>query len=399
MTIRCSRIWLAIAIGALNIVAADIANAACGEVTVAKGDIKIENSKSKKAIAADKGAKVCQGDVIVAGPMSRAKVVMEDGNELNISPESRIALEEYVYKPADNKKKVMLNVLYGKVRTATKEENMYGDKAADGQANSFQVKTKSAVAGVRGTDFLTSFDRRTSKSEIVTFKGRVEVGSLGANGAILNAVQVGAGQKTEALPGQPPAPPKSVPKMEMDRVNKDTQADLASAPKGPDSNSGNNNGNASNNSSNSDAKNPDKSNNSGGSASSGGPNGAAPGGAASGGAAPGGVPGSIADGGPEGSGDKKNEPRNRNPANSGPPVQGPGSRPPAPRAPASMIDAGDLARAPNQSPVLPNMPVVPVYAPPPIFNQVPTVSPVCDLCNRAIESGPGKVRITITIPQ
>lgn len=394
MTIRWSRIWLVIAIGAFNVVLADIANADCGEVTVAKGDVKIENSKSTKAITADKGAKVCQGDVIVAGPLSRAKVVMEDGNELNVSPDSRIAIEEYVYKPADNKKKVLLNVLYGKVRTATKEENMYGDKAADGQANSFQVKTKSAVAGVRGTDFLTSFDRKTSKSEIVTFKGRVEVGSLGANGAILNAVQVGAGQKTEALPGQPPAPPKSVPKIEMERVSKDTQADLAPAPKGPDSNSGNNNGNESNNISNPDAKNSDKSNNSGGSSAGGSSAADGPNGSASRGA-----PGPVAEGGPNVGGDKNAESRNRNPANSGSPSQGPGTPVPAPRAPASMIDAGDLARAPNQSPVLPNMPVVPVHAPPPIFNQVPTVSPVCDLCNRAIESGPGKVRITITIPQ
>ncbi len=315
---RYSHAWLATALGALVFFGAEAAQAACGEIAVTKGDVKIENTKTKKAVPAEKGSKVCQGDVVVAGAMSRAKIVMEDGNELNISPDSRIVLEEYVYKPADNKKKVMLNVLYGKVRTATKEENMYGDKAADGQANSFQVKTKSAVAGVRGTDFLTSFDRRTNRAEVITFKGSVEVGTLGANGAIMNPVRVGAGQKTEAVLGRPPAPPKSVPQVDMERANSDSQADTAS---GSSSSSNNNqSGNA------------------------------------------------------------------RRPASG-----------------ARMISSEDLAKDDKQPVPAPRAPAgLPQPPPPPMPPPVvPTPPPVttCDLCNRAIESGPGKVKITITVPQ
>ena len=189
---------------------------------VSKGDVKIESGKDKAIAPAPAGSKVCQGDTVIAGAQSRAKVKMEDGNELNISPDSRILLETYEYKAADNKKKVMLNVLYGKVRAATREENMYNDKSKDGQANTFQVKTKSAVAGVRGTDFLTSFDRQTTKTEVVTFRGKVDVGTAGANGTIMNAVSVPAGQKTEALPGVPPAPPKPVPPSEMKEMNMQT---------------------------------------------------------------------------------------------------------------------------------------------------------------------------------
>lgn len=196
--------------------------AACGEVLVSKGDVKIESGKDNAMTPAPAGTKVCQGDTVIAGAQSRAKVKMEDGNELNISPDSRILLETYEYKVADNKKKVMLNVLYGKVRAATREENMYNDKSKDGQANTFQVKTKSAVAGVRGTDFLTSFDRKTTKTEVVTFRGKVDVGTAGANGTIMNPVSVPAGQKTEALPGVPPAPPKPVPASEMKEMNMQT---------------------------------------------------------------------------------------------------------------------------------------------------------------------------------
>lgn len=441
----------AIALFTSFVLGAEQASAACGEVAIAKGDIKVENGKTKKAEVGVKGTKVCQGDAIVAGPMSRAKIVMEDGNELNISPDSRIVLEQYEYKPSDNKKKVMLNVLYGKVRAATKEENMYGDKAADGQANAFQVKTKSAVAGVRGTDFLTSFDRTSKKSEVVTFRGKVDVGTPGANGAILNPVSVSAGQKTEALPGAPPAPPKPVPPREMEKMNAETKSDVAAGPKdngntpaqsdsgkekdsakdaskdpGSDSSgtaSGDkkdggkndaNNGNSGNaNAAPGDKKDDGKKDS--GSANNGGGGRNAGGGGATGGGAVGGPPSS--DGSDKGS-DNKGGMTNGRGSNAGAPgsgtpgsggaVAGPNSgnaqngQPPPQRAPSSlpggsMINAGDLGKAPGQSPVLPTMPVVPIYAPP-VIGTVPVVAPVCDLCNRAIESGPGQVKITITIP-
>lgn len=406
-----------LAFSATSAIGTENANAACGEVGISKGDIKIENVKTKASTSAVKGTKVCQGDAIVAGPQSRAKIVMEDGNELNISPESRIVLEQYEYKPADNKKKVMLNVLYGKVRAATKEENMYGDKAADGQANAFQVKTKSAVAGVRGTDFLTSFNRNTNRAEIVTFKGRVDVGTLGANGIILNPVSVGPNQKTEALPGSPPAPPKPVPQREMEKMNSDTKADLATGPK--DNSSNQPSQDAANGDKKEDKKDDKKDVANDGpkdgpkdgakdaskdGAKDGPKDGAKDGkdgksnagrGGANGGNG-GGVAGGTGGANGSGSGDDK-----KGPVAGQPTGQSPGSAPP-PRAPSSipggsMIDAGDLGKAPGQSPALPSMPVVPIYAPP-VIGTIPTVAPVCDLCNRAIESGPGQVKITITIP-
>lgn len=199
------------------------ADAACGNIEVAKGDVKIKSGT--KLTVASVGARICSGDTILTSANSRAKLKMEDGNELNVSPESQIVLEKYEFKPSDNKKRVLLNILQGKVRAATQRENMYNDSAKDGQANTFQVRTKSAVAGVRGTDFLTGFDPSSNKTEVVTFKGKVEVGQAGAGGQILNPVTVGAGQKTEALPGQPPAPPRPVPKQELDKMSSESKAD------------------------------------------------------------------------------------------------------------------------------------------------------------------------------
>lgn len=203
------------------------AHAACGVFEVAKGDVKIQSGP--KISAAALGAKICSGDSVITADQSRAKIKMDDGNELNVSPNSKIVLENYQYDPGQNKKKVLLNVLKGKIRATTREENMYNDKAKDGQANSFQVKTKSAVAGVRGTDFLTSFNAANGRTEIVTFRGRVEVGRLGPGGQILSAVQVGVGQTTVILMGKSPEAPKALPTIEFKEIETETKAPAPSA--------------------------------------------------------------------------------------------------------------------------------------------------------------------------
>jgi hypothetical protein len=204
--------------------AIDKARGACGQIEVAKGEVQISSPKQELRLGTI-GSKVCSGDTVISGPAARVRLKMEDGNELNIAPDSKIALENYQFEPAQNKKKVLLNVLQGKVRAATKQENMYNDKSTDGAANSFQVKTKTAVAGVRGTDFLTSYDPKSGASQVVTFKGTVAVGQPGPGGQILNAVAVKAGQTTSSSIGKPPGPPQAVPPAQFQQLNSDSKAE------------------------------------------------------------------------------------------------------------------------------------------------------------------------------
>lgn len=343
------------------------ANAACGKVEVAKGDVKIKSGS--KLASLSEGSKICSGDTIITAADSRAKLKMADGNELNVSPNSQIVLENYEYKPADNKKKVLLNVLKGKVRAATQKENMYNDKAKDGQANSFQVRTKSAVAGVRGTDFLTGYDPSSNKMEVVTFKGKVEVGQIGPSGQILNPISVMAGQRTEAILGQPPAPPKVIPAQELDNVNTESKAETApevssDAGTPPAGTSG------------AEPKDePPAANDSKQAAGSG--------------------SGEPAAGAPPAAGPKNGGSAG---AQSAPPPRQDPVRESQPRLPSSAPTAGGaMMPAPMPAPTMPisSLPVVPVV---PNVPNLPTL-PVCDYCNRAIEGGPARVNVTVEIQQ
>ena len=154
---------------------------------------------------------------------------MDDGNEINISPDSKFTIDTYDYDVASNKKKVLMILLKGKVRATTREENMYADKAKDGVANSFLIKTMSAVAGVRGTDFLVSLDNETQKTEVTTFRGNVEVGLPGEGSTIRNSVQVAAGQRTQVLRGgNAPDKPKPVPAAALLKLNKESRSESRS---------------------------------------------------------------------------------------------------------------------------------------------------------------------------
>jgi hypothetical protein len=337
------------------------AEAACGKFDVSKGDVKVK--RAGKESPAPQGSQICSGDEVVTGDEGRAKIVMDDGNVLNISPKSNIVLEKYEYNPTENKKKVLLNVLKGKVRAATARENMYNDKSDDGQANTFQVKTKSAVAGVRGTDFLTGFDPSTSKAEIVTFRGKVDVGQPGPGGTLVNVVSVTVGQRSITELGKAPEPPKPVPANEMKEMNTETKADTAKSAGNSESHreNGDKSANSDDKSANGNAESGDKGANGGDKTASTGDK------SANGGASA-----------------ETNTNAGRAPASTGPAA---GSPPP----PTLMMGSDAPPPPPDTFKAPPPCATcaLPRALPPP---------PKCDFCNSAVQSGPARLKVNIVNP-
>lgn len=197
------------------------ANPASGVFMVVKGDVKLISKG--KSIPAKVGQKVFEGDSITTGPDSRAKVVMSDKNVLNISPDTKVEITIYKNDPSSNTKKVDLKVDQGKVRAAV--EQKYDD-----EKNTFRIKTPTAVAGVRGTDFSVSFNPSTRRSQVVTFKGLVAVVKPNANGPQPQPVLVRPGESSEiSAEASKPEAPKALPKEELDKSDKESVADVKDA--------------------------------------------------------------------------------------------------------------------------------------------------------------------------
>ncbi len=194
-----------------------------GVLRVVKGDVQIKSAKTGQTTRARIGAQVNPKDVIITGKDARAKIVMVDKNEINISPESNIEIQNYEFDPAKGKKDVLLNVIYGKVRA--KVEQKY-----DGKTTKFQIKTPAAVAGVRGTDFITSYDRSNNSSRVITFRGRVEFGTPGPGGTIRNPVSVTPGKMAASVAGAAPSAPVSVPKEQLASMDSESKAEVGPLP-------------------------------------------------------------------------------------------------------------------------------------------------------------------------
>lgn len=194
-----------------------LANPMYGVFMVSKGNVKIQ-SAAQKTSDAKVGSKVYEGDTIITGADSRAKVVMSDRNVINISPDTEIKIAQYKNDAATGKKNVELDLLKGKVRNNV--EQKYDEKESK-----FQVKTLTAVAGVRGTQFVVAFDPGSRITSVTTFKGAVTLASLNPQGTMIGEpVVVKKGQTTSAASEKAPEAPKAMPKDEAKKADAETNA-------------------------------------------------------------------------------------------------------------------------------------------------------------------------------
>jgi hypothetical protein len=108
--------------------------------------------------------------------------MFNDSNLVSLAPESQLAITEFVFNPGLNQKKTVLDLMKGQVRNEVKQKY-------DGQRNTYRVRTLSAVAGVRGTDFITSLDNNMA-THVITLHGLVELGAR-ANPETIKQVPAG----------------------------------------------------------------------------------------------------------------------------------------------------------------------------------------------------------------
>ncbi len=130
-----------------------------------KAWLKLPSGDKMKII---KGTRVHEKDQIRTLLRGHVKIVFDDGNIANIKPNSEIIVQEY---SMGKDKRALLNLIKGRVRSKVRQKYEGNDTSY------FRVKTKSAVAGVRGTDFVVEYtnkDRWITK--VSTLEGEVKFG-------------------------------------------------------------------------------------------------------------------------------------------------------------------------------------------------------------------------------
>ncbi len=95
-------------------------------------------------------------DIIRTKSNSKAEITLRDNTVLRIAQRSRIDISEYF--TGDSKNKGVVKLSRGQMQ-AMVDKTMAKRISAAPNANTFEIHTPNAVAGVRGTDFFVSYDR------------------------------------------------------------------------------------------------------------------------------------------------------------------------------------------------------------------------------------------------
>ncbi|MGZ3696592.1 MAG: FecR family protein [Bdellovibrionota bacterium] len=143
------------------------------------------------------GDRVEKGNIVRTAPTAKARVVFDNGDQFNVGPGTayRIFWKE-------NEAGTNVNLMYGKLR---------GIIEKGGPRSKLQVKTKTAIMGVRGTDFFIAHGGQDNTTEVSIIRGAVEVKPENAPAAT-KPVEVKAGMSAEV--SAPPAPAETETKAE-----------------------------------------------------------------------------------------------------------------------------------------------------------------------------------------
>lgn len=118
-----------------------------------------------------RGTEIEFGDRVKTGPHASAKIRYPDGSKLLIGRATEMEVQK-------NENGVQWNELHsGEIRGIIKKPDVPQENRPDGKKPlpRFIVRTRSAVMGVRGTDFVYNVDETAARSQVHTLDGVVEV--------------------------------------------------------------------------------------------------------------------------------------------------------------------------------------------------------------------------------
>ncbi len=175
--------------------------AEAGRVTAVEGKADVRRSGAPAAVALKVGDAVQEGDVVRTKRLSRLEIRLKDGSALKLSELTRLEITKYLL---GERPEGLLESARGQVRAVVAE-------TFSKRANSFRVKTPTAIVGVQGTDFSVQTGAFSPLATIVVvYEGIVSVENV--NPAILGRQILTKGQMTRVESNKPPEPGREIGK-------------------------------------------------------------------------------------------------------------------------------------------------------------------------------------------
>lgn len=136
------------------------------KVKFVRGEVTALFPTAKQAVKVKRGQSIPEDTSIVTKEKSIVRLKLADGSVVSLGPKSMM-----VVKVMQKKKPSVFGVLKGVIRAEVK-------KSSKQAKNKLFIKTRTAVMGVRGTTFKTTFNPVNKNTSLVTIEGEVAMAKV-----------------------------------------------------------------------------------------------------------------------------------------------------------------------------------------------------------------------------
>ncbi|HDQ25139.1 MAG TPA: hypothetical protein ENN43_00130 [bacterium] len=149
-----------------------------------------------------------EGDTVITEAGSTMEIVFDDATVLKLDPYSRLVIRNL--KRDKKNTSTVLELIKGRVMGVIK-------KLTDKEE--FAVRTKLAMAAVKGTELLVETGARGDDDKVAVFKGKVEVSSFDMSGKVRHRVILNDNKETLIVKRIGPEKPKSLSRNTVRKYN------------------------------------------------------------------------------------------------------------------------------------------------------------------------------------
>lgn len=186
-------------------------------VTAIRGTVKLVLPSGETAL--QQGQKVPVGATLVSGNQSFARLELADHSAVTVAPNTRMKIEI-----TEANSPQLWQLVKGKIRSQiVHDPDQSGEKLI--------IRAGNAAMGVRGTDFVVSFEPGNQRVSLVTVSGNVAMAFVPPGGSAQQAlsggrvVEVKSGSFSNLSAGsQAPSAPKSLPPAQLQQFRKNDSA-------------------------------------------------------------------------------------------------------------------------------------------------------------------------------
>lgn len=182
------------------------ADLSIGEITFVQGSVDVVRAGGRLIIHAKTGTTISKGDTIKTGNGSKAAIKLKDESSVYVAANSNMELTDYNIDAGQKKRNGLVKAFAGKVRLAVSMIIKESDSVSEWKSTNFSIETPTAIAGVRGTDFVVSV--HPGRTMLVVLEGVVSFMSISGN--IGREVVIGANQSSNVKKNAPPAKPSTI---------------------------------------------------------------------------------------------------------------------------------------------------------------------------------------------